>query len=537
MRKSCPLFLALALSLAASAEQPIFEGLGNHRRAVATSSAEAQRYFDQALTWTYAFNHDEAIRSYTAAAAKDPGCAMAWWGIAYCHGPHINNVAVPPERAKAAWDALQKALAAKSEGVERALIEALAKRYADPQPADRKPLDEAYAAAMREVYAKYPDDVDVATLYAESLMDLQPWDLWAKDGKPKGRTEEVLAVLERVMAKQPDHPGATHLYIHTVENSPFPEKGNAAADTLRTLVPASSHLLHMPGHIDVQTGRWAMAAEANERAIAADKAYRKISPRQGFYALYMAHNNQFLSWVAMNQGRGEKAIREARTMVAGIPPEFLEASPEVMDGYLPLQYEVLIRFGRWDDMLAQPVPSPRLPILTAFWHFCRGLSYAAKGEVAGAEAEQRKLRDLTSKIAPEVMMAINPARNVLAIADRVLAGEIALARDDLDTAAAELREAVKLEDGLVYMEPPDWLLPARHTLGAVLVRAKRFEEAEQVYRADLVAWPENGWSLFGLAQCLSALGKDDEATAVKKRFEAVWSDADTKLASTCLCVD
>jgi tetratricopeptide (TPR) repeat protein len=208
-----------------------------------------------------------------------------------------------------------------------------------------------------------------------------------------------------------------------------------------------------------------------------------------------------------------------------------------MDGYLPLQYEVLIRFGRWDEMLAQPVPSPRLQILTAFWHFCRGLSYAAKGEVASAEAEQRKLRDLTSKIAPEVMMAINPARNVLAIADRVLAGEIALARDDLDTAAAELREAVKLEDGLVYMEPPDWLLPARHTLGAVLVRAKRFEEAEQVYREDLVAWPENGWSLFGLAQCLSALGKDDEAAAVKKRFEAVWSDADTKLASTCLCVD
>ncbi len=535
MRKSCPLLLALAL--AAGAEQPIFEGLGKHHRAVATSSAEAQRYFDQALTWTFAFNHDEAIRSYEAAAAKDPACAMAYWGIAYNHGPHINNTVVPPERAKAAWEAVQKALAAKSEGVERALIEALAKRYADPQPADRKPLDEAYAAAMREVYAKYGDDADVATLYAESLMDLQPWDLWTKDGKPKGRTEEIMAVLEKVLAKQPDHPGATHLYIHVVENSPFPEKGNAAAETLRTLVPASSHLLHMPGHIDVQTGRWAKAAEANENAIAADRKYRAISPRQGFYSVYMMHNNQFLSWVAMNQGRAEKAIEEARAMVAGVPAEFLEKDPAAVDGYLPIQYEVLIRFGRWDEMLAQPAPSPKLPILTAFRHFCRGLAFAAKGEIEDAQAEQAKFRDLTAKIAPEVIMAINPARNVLAIADRVLAGEIALAREDLGTAASELAEAVKLEDQLTYMEPPDWLVPTRHTLGAVLVKAKRFEEAEKVYREDLAAWPENGWSLWGLKECLRAQGKEEEAAAVEQRFAAVWHEADTKLTSTCLCVD
>jgi tetratricopeptide (TPR) repeat protein len=542
MRKSCPLLLALAL--AAGAEQPIFEGLGKHHRAVATSSAEAQRYFDQALTWTFAFNHDEAIRSFEAAAAKDPACAMAWWGIAYNHGPHINNTVVPPERAKAAWDAVQKALSLATVGdsrmsvvLERALIEALAKRYSDPQPADRKPLDEAYAAAMREVYTAHPDDADIATLYAESLMDLQPWDLWTKDGKPKGRTEEIMAVLEKVLAKHPDHPGATHLYIHTMENSPFPEKANAAAETLRTLVPASGHLVHMPGHIDVQTGRWAKAAEANEKAIAADRAYRAISPRQGFYAVYMAHNNQFLSWVAMNQGRSEKAIKEARAMVAGVPAEFLEKDPAAVDGYLPIQYEALIRFGRWDEMLKEPAPPEKLPILTAFWHLCRGLSFAAKGEIEDAQTEQAKLRDLTAKIGPDVKMAINPARNVLAIADRVLAGEIALAREDLEMAARELFEAVKLEDDLTYMEPPDWLLPTRHTLGAVLVRAKRFEEAEKVYREDLAAWPENGWALWGLAECLSAMGKEEEAAAVKQRFAAVWSQADTKLSSTCLCVD
>jgi tetratricopeptide (TPR) repeat protein len=535
MRKSCPLLLVLAL--AARAEQPIFESLGKHHRAVATSSAEAQRYFDQALTWTFAFNHDEAIRSYEAAVAKDPACAMAWWGIAYNHGPHINNTVVPPERAKAAWDALQKALAAKSDGVERALIEALAKRYADQEPADRKPLDEAYAAAMREVYAKHGDDADVATLYAESLMDLQPWDLWTKDGKPKGRTEEIMAVLEKVLAKHPDHPGATHLYIHTMENSPFPERANAAADVLRALVPASGHLVHMPAHIDVQTGRWAKAAEANEKAIAADRAYRAISPRQGFYAVYMAHNNQFLSWVAMMQGRSEKAIKEARAMVVGVPLEFLEKDPAAVDGYLPIAYEALIRFGRWDEMLKEPAPPAKLPILTAFWHLCRGLSFAAKGEIEDAQAEQARLRDLTAKIGPDVKMAINPARNVLAIADRVLAGEIALARGDLEAAATELREAVKLEDALTYMEPPDWLLPTRHTLGAVLVKAKKFEEAEKVYREDLAAWPENGWSLWGLTECLRALGKEEESAAVQQRFAAVWWQADTKLTSTCLCVD
>jgi tetratricopeptide (TPR) repeat protein len=346
-----------------------------------------------------------------------------------------------------------------------------------------------------------------------------------------------MAVLEKVMAKQPDHPGATHLYIHTVENSPFPEKGNAAADTLRTLVPASGHLVHMPAHIDVQTGRWGLAAEANEKAIEADRKYREISPRQGFYAIYMAHNHQFLSWVCMMDGRSEKAIREARTMVAGVPKEFIEKSPAAIDGYLPIAYETLVRYGRWDEILKEPQPSPTLPILTAFWRLTRGIAYAAKGQVDDAVKEQAAFRESAAKIPPDAKMAINKAKDVMAIADHVLEGEIAIARGEADVAVRHLREAATLEDGLTYMEPPDWLLPARHTLGAVLVSAKRFEEAEKVYAEDLAAWPENGWSLFGLAQCLEALGRKDEAAAVRKRFDAVWSKADTKLTSTCLCVD
>ncbi len=536
--------LLLSLAVAARAGDPkLFEGLGSHRRAVGTSSPEAQKYFDQGLTWTYAFNQDEAIRSFAAAAAQDPGCAMAWWGIAYCNGPHINNIAVPPEREKAAWDAVQKALAfapvggSKALPVERALIEALSKRYADPQPKDRKPLDAAYAAAMKEVYAAYPDDVDVATLYAESLMDLQPWDFWAKDGTPRGNTLEIMAVLEKVMAAQPDHPGATHLYIHAAENSPFPERADKAADTLRTLVPASGHLVHMPAHIDVQTGRWAMAAEANEKAIEADRKYREISPRQGFYSIYMAHNHQFLSWVCMNDGRSEKSIREARTMVASVPAEFVEKSPAAIDGYLPIAYEALVRYGRWDEILKEPAPSKSLPILTAFWHLTRTLAFAAKGQIEDAVKEQAAFRAAAAKIPPDAKMAINPAKNVMALADHVLEGEIAFRRGEVDAAVDRLRAAAKLEDELTYMEPPDWLLPARHTLGAFLVSAKRYEEGEKVYREDLAAWPENGWSLFGLAECLKALGKDEEAAAVRKRFEAIWSGADTKLSSTCLCVD
>jgi len=534
-------FAVLVLAGVLLAEAPpaaLFEGLGPHRRKVTTESEQAQRYFDQGLVWAFAFNHDEAIRSFEEAARLDPNLAMAWWGVALCHGPHINNPALPEERAKLAWDALQKALALreKASTVERALVDALAKRYADPPPQDRAALDRAYADAMREVWLVHRGDPDIGTLYAEALMDLQPWDLWTKDGKPKGRTEEILATLEEVLKRAPDHPGANHLYIHATEASPFPEKGVPSADRLRTQTPIAGHLLHMPAHIDVQVGAWAKASAANVAAIEADRRYRKISPQQDFYRVYMAHNHHFLSFASMMQGRSATAIGAARDMLAGIPQEYAEKNAAVVDGYTLIVLEALMRFGRWDELLLEPEPPAYFPIHAAYRKFARAVAYGAKGDLESAEKERAAFLEARAKVPEGAMMAINPAADVLTIAGLVLDGELAFRRGDLEAAVKFLREACAIEDRLRYMEPPDWMQPVRHTLGAVLVSAGRFEEAEEVYREDLQAWPENGWSLFGLATCLEARGEAGEASEVRKRFDAVWANADVEIGSTCLCV-
>jgi tetratricopeptide (TPR) repeat protein len=528
----------------ASGDVPLFKGLGDHRRPVSTSSAPAQTYFDQGLTLAYSFNHDEAIRSFTEAARLDPDCAMAWWGIALCNGPHINNAAMDETHSKAAWDALQKAVAASEQetAVERALIDALRARYADPaagtlplKPPERASLDKAYADAMAKVYADYPGDTDVGTLYAESLMDLRPWDLWAKDGTPRPETPTIVATLEAVMAADPSHPGANHLYIHAVEASRFAAKAVPAADRLRTLVPGTGHMVHMPAHIDVRTGRWDKAAQSNRVAIKADAAYRKISPNQAFYHLYMAHNHHFLSWASMMQGRREEALSAARAMIAGVPPAFIETQAAVIDGYMPIAIETLMRFGRWEELLAEPPPPAPLRITTAFWRYARACAYAATGRIAEAQNEQRAFKAVVDAIPQDATMAINPAHKVLSIADHVLEGEIAYQQGRVEDALPHLKEAVRIEDELLYMEPPDWVQPVRHTLGAILVSAGRTDEAEQVYRDDLVRWPENGWALYGLAQCLRAQN-DPEAAAVEARFEKAWANADTTIGSTCLCV-
>lgn len=516
----------------------LFDGMGKTHRSIATSSPDAQRWFDQGLVWSFAFNHDEAIRAFQQAAALDPDNPMPWWGIALCNGPHINNPAMPPERSKAAWDALQRAQERKGRAgpAERALIDALARRYADAPPADRRPLDEAYAAAMRTVYREHPADPDVGVLFAESLMDLQPWDLWTLDGQPKGAAPEIIAVLEAVLARAPEHPGACHLYIHAVEASPHPEKADAAANILRTAVPAAGHLVHMPSHIDVQLGRWAMAADQNRAAIEADRGYRKISPKQGFYTIYMAHNHHFLAFASMMEGRKAAAHQAARDMIAGVPAEFIQKQPAAIDPYLMVELDVLKRFGEWDELLRQPRPAETLPITTAYWHYARGVALAAKGDVPGAQREQQAFRAAVEKVPADAMMAINSARKVLAIAEQVLAGEIALARRQIDDSVAALREAVRIEDELLYMEPPEWIQPARHTLGAVLVAAGRHEEAEKVYRQDLERWPENGWSLHGLAACLRERKAHDEAEKVEARFRNTWARADVRIGSSCLCV-
>jgi tetratricopeptide (TPR) repeat protein len=524
--------------------QPLFKGLGDHKRPVTTESSQAQKYFDQGLTWAFSFNHDEAIRSFTQATVLDPGCAMAWWGVALCNGPHINNAGMDEARSRAAWLALKQAEAAldtESEA-ERALIGALAARYADPEagtlpltPPDRAPLDKAYADAMAIVRGRFPDDNDITVLYAESLMDLRPWDLWDRDGTPRPETPDIIAALEAVLAADANHPGANHYYIHAVEASSLASRAVPAADRLRTLVPASGHMVHMPAHIDVRVGRWDQAAESNRRAIKADTAYRKISPNQGFYRLYMAHNHHFLSWACMMQGRRAESLSAARAMIAGVPPDFIENQGAIIDGYMPIAIESLMRFGRWDEILAEPAPPKALPITTAFWRYARACAFAATGRVDDAVVEQRAFRRAVSAVPEDAHMAINNARKVLSIADHVLAGEIAFRRGDLDGAVDDLNDAIEIEDSLLYMEPPDWVQPVRHTLGAMLVSAGRTSEAAEVYQKDLEYWPENGWSLLGLAQCLEA-EKDPAAAEVRERFKKAWSDADTKIQTTCLCV-
>ncbi len=517
---------------------PYYQGLSGHHRDITTSSESAQRYFDQGLVWAYAFNHDEAIRSFKEAARRDPQCAMAWWGIALCNGPHINNPVVPPERGREAWAALQEALALRDHVTpkERALINALAARYADPHPEDRTALDQAYATAMHEVWLAYPDDSDVATLYAESLMDLRPWDLWAEDGTPQDGTEHILVVLESVLEMDPTNPGANHLYIHALESSPNPKRASAAADRLRDLVPASGHLVHMPSHIDVLTGQWAQAAEQNEKAIAADVAYRRIAPKQGFYNVYMLHNHHMLAFAAMMVGRQETALRAARQVTESVPESYRRSEAALVDPYLGATYDVMKRFGMWDAMLQEPPPASYLPITTAMWRFNRALSYAAKGDVVNAVKEREKFRKAVDRVPADALLAINKAHHMLSIAQHFLDGEIEYRRGNIDSAVVELREAIALEDQLIYMEPPEWIQPARHTLGAILLSARRYTEAEQVYRQDLAKWPNNGWALYGLSRCLRARNATAEAEQVEMQFLKTWSQSDIRIGSSCLCI-
>jgi len=518
--------------------EPHFQGLGKHTRKVTTGSPAAQQYFDQGLAFLYGFNHDEAIRSFEAAAAADPGCAMAFWGIAIANGPHINNPAVDEIHAKAAWKALQqaRALTKNAKDVEQALIDALGERYADPQPADRKPLDAAYAAAMRKVRETYPDDADVGALTAEALMDLRPWDQWTPAGKSQPGTDDVLRILDAVLAKSPQHPLALHLLIHAVEASPHPEKAAAAADQLRDLEPGLGHLVHMPSHIDVRRGRWQEAVTANEKAIAADKAYRTIVPNQGFYRLYMAHNHHMLAFAGMMQGESLKATRAIQELLASVPKDYIQQNAAMVDGFFAMPYELHMRFGRWDDMLAEPKPRKTFPITTALWCYARGVAFAAKNQVASAKAEQEAFMAAKKAVLKEAVFGKNNAADLLGIAEMVLRGEILYREGRTDDALIALREAVRREDHLHYMEPPDWIQPVRHALGAALMESKHYAEAESVYRDDLKHYPENGWSLYGLSRSLRMQGKKDEALAVSARFDKVWQHADIKLSSSCFCL-
>ena len=515
----------------------LYEGFGNYTRAVTTDKPEAQRWMDQGMQLLYGFNHDEAIRTFQGATRIDADCAMAWWGIAYANGLHINNPEMTEAKSAAAWKASQEALRRLDDEapVERALVQALAQRYAWPIPADRRPLDEAYAAAMQQVWRQFPRDPDVGALYAESLMNLQPWDLWTKAGEPKGRTLEIVEVLERVMALRPDHPGANHFYIHAVEASRKPERAVAAADRLATLVPGSGHLVHMPSHIYTRVGRYADAADTNERAIASDKAYFALAPEPDFYSLYYIHNVHFLAYAAMMEGRYETAMAAARRLEREVPPAFVEKYTHIADGLLSTPLHVMIRFGRWEELLEEPEPPEFRLLSRAQRHYARGVALAATGRTGEAREEQAAFESLAKQVPAKWTVGNNSSASVLDLCRHMLDGEILFREGRRDEAFAMLRKGADLEDALVYDEPPGWMQPVRHALGALLLSSERAAEAEEVYRQDLRQNPENGWSLLGLEQALAAQGGSPEIAQVRARRASAWQRADVEPGSSCYC--
>jgi tetratricopeptide (TPR) repeat protein len=533
--------LALADTIARTAEEPLFDGLGSYSRKITTDSPKAQRYFNQGLAFLHGFNHGAAIRSFQEAARLDPECAMAHWGIALANGPHINYPLVPPPAAELAWKELELArkYEAKASPVERALIDALAKRYANPQPQDRVPLDQAYADAMREVWKAYPNDPDVGVFFAEAMMDLRPWDQWTPAGQAEPGTDEILATLDAVIRLNPKHPFANHLYIHAVEASPNPERADVAAERLRTLQPGVAHNVHMPSHIDIRRGRWPQAITSNLKAVEADRRYRQVFGKpKGLVPLYAAHNRHMLAYVAMMTGQRQLAMKHIRAMVAELPADFLKEYAMITEGFVAMPLEVLVRFGRWDEILAEPSQfADYMPFTRAFHHAARAIAYAAKGDVANARKAQAIYLE-RAKLVPkeDFVWGNNSCEAILSVATPMLEGEILIAEGKTEDGIAQLRAAVTAEDALKYDEPPGWLIPVRHSLGAVLMRSGRFADAELVYREDLARLPDNGWSLFGLAETLRALNKNpDEVATTTEKFKKIWAKADVKINSSCLC--
>lgn len=515
-----------------------FDGLGSYGRPITTNSSEAQVFFNQGLAWMYSFNHDEAIRSFARAAELDPDCAMAWWGIAMCEGPNYNDPVLSDERSAAAFGALHEALGRLDDEseVERGLVEALESRYAEPWPDDRTKLNEAYAAAMAELHARFPDDPEVATLYAESLMVLHPWELYEKNRTPVEGTAEILAALEAVLADHPENPGANHLYIHAVEPGRDPERALEAADRLCDQVPASGHMNHMPSHIYVQTGHWQRSIEQNAAAMEKDDAYLLASPEQLIQHMYMTHNAHMLAFSAMMIGREEEAMTAAREVWQGIPEELLPGVAPFVDLWMASIYDVQKRFGRWDDLLAEPAPPELLPITTAIWRAHRAIALAAKQDLAGAEEEYRLFQEARDALPEDSVTGQDSTHRILEVSDHFVLGELALQQADWDQAIEHLRTAVEVEDQLGYGEPPQWLQPTRHTLGAVQLEAGRPADAERTYRADLERWPGNGWSLLGLSRALEAQGKAKAAAAVRREYDEAWSGAEQEIHSSCLCL-
>ena len=516
----------------------LLDQLGGHSRMISTTSTEAQAYFNQGLRLIYAFNHDEAVRAFARAAQLDPACAMCYWGASEALGPNYNMPALS-ERWAVLWASVQSAQrnAAHATPVEQALIAALAKRYQGPAPLDpaaMQPFNIAYADAMRAVAKQYPADDDVQVFFAEALMTANAWKLWTADGKPAPGTAEIVTTLETVLARDPRHPGANHYYIHTMEASPHPDKALAAAERLPGLVPGAGHMVHMPAHIFQRVGRYAEASAANRAAVRVDQTYiaKAKPPAWSYYAgMYLAHNYQFLAYSAAMQGRAAEALKATRDMRAIIPDAELHMGMG-LDWYAAEGYFAMERFGRWGDLLAEPAPDPALIDLTAAYRYTRTAAFAATGRVDEAKAEKAKLDAIAAKLPADAPAGLSSAREVIKIASLLASARIATAQGESEPALATLRAAVAAEDTLAYDEPADWFWPARHLLGAQLLKAGKPAEAEAVYREDLRRHPDNGWALFGLVQSLRAQHRTEAASATQKTFERAWKDADVVLTAS-----
>ncbi len=526
--------------LVARAGAPLFEGMGDYHRSITTSDPGAQRYFNQGMVLAFGFNHAEAIRSFRAAQTLDDQCAMCYWGEALATGPNINvtskgKAIMSPEERVAAYAAVQKAIELKENAtqIERDLIDALAVRYNGDPETERDPLDRAYAQALRQVVANYPDDDDAAAMFAEAWMNTMPWNYWAEDGQPRPETVEVIEALESILERSPRHPLAPHLYIHAVEASSNPGRAEAAADILANLVPGAGHLVHMPAHIYWRVGRYHDASEANVRAAAVDEEYIAQCNAQGFYpALYYPHNIHFLWAASTMEGRSAVAIEAARKVAENVRLEQIEQFPTV-EFFKTIPILALTQFGRWDAILQEPEPPENLDYSNAIWHYARGTALIKKDDIEGALAHRAALVSLKDSVQVSFLDSADyPASVLLHIADELLMGDVAMARGELDAATEHFRLAVTAQDGLPYMEPPFWYYPTRQSLGMSLLKEGRYADAEAVYRKDLEGYPRNGWSMFGLIQSLEAQEKMDEAETVRQVFDQVWSRADVELTGS-----
>jgi tetratricopeptide (TPR) repeat protein len=532
------LLIGCAEAASDQASEPVIgviEGLGSHHRAVTTRSPEAQRFFDQGLALTYAFNHADAIRSFREATRLDADCAMCWFGIALASGPNI-NASMDSTSGAAAYEAVENAAGRAQMGSEseRALIEALTKRYAAVPGGPRAALDTAYAKAMRDVAMRYPDDDDVATLYAEALMLLSPWNYWT-DGKPRPQTPEILATLERVIERNPNHAGACHFYIHAVEAAQ-PERAVPCAERLPSLMPGAGHIVHMPAHIYIRVGRYADAVEANVHATHADEVILEdITPDGAYKLAYYPHNYHFLWFAASMSGQSARALEASRQLATKVDTSMMRAPGlGALQHFLITPMYAMVRFGRWDDILREPAPAADLVYPTGIWHYARALALTAKGQLDQAADEVAEVERARDNPAIEGMLFwdLNSARATLAIATEAAAAELAAKRGDRNKAIAHLRKAIELEDGLTYDEPPTWHLPVRQQLGAMLLAAGRPADAETAYRQDLERHPKNGWSLYGLTQSLRAQNRAADARAIDAEFQDAWKHADIQLTAS-----